>query len=63
MRAPHPRSALRSTSAKKKERDVRRAEEAGFARYLTKQVKVDELIETLDRLLHRRRPASLASQA
>jgi signal transduction histidine kinase/ActR/RegA family two-component response regulator len=41
-------------SASAMQRDVRRAEEAGFARYLTKPVKVDELLTTLSTLL---RPA------
>ena len=38
-------------SAAAMERDVKRAEEAGFARYLTKPVRVDELIATLEALL------------
>ena len=41
-------------SASAMQRDVRRAEEAGFARYLTKPVKVDELVSTLESLLERR---------
>jgi CheY-like chemotaxis protein len=35
-------------------RDMARAKEAGFHRYLTKPVKVDELTETLERLLEGR---------
>ena len=38
-------------SASAMERDVKRAQEAGFTRYLTKPVRVDELTETLTRLL------------
>ncbi|MEO6599086.1 MAG: ATP-binding protein [Polyangiaceae bacterium] len=38
-------------SAAAMERDVKRAEEVGFARYLTKPVRVDELIATLEALL------------
>ena len=38
-------------SASAMERDIKRAEEAGFTRYLTKPVRVDELTETLARLL------------
>lgn len=38
-------------SAAAMNRDVKRAEEAGFARYLTKPVRVDELISTLEGLL------------
>jgi CheY-like chemotaxis protein len=38
-------------SAAAMDRDVKRAEEAGFARYLTKPVRVDELIATLEALL------------
>jgi CheY-like chemotaxis protein len=35
-------------------KDTARAKEAGFHRYLTKPVKVDELTETLERLLDSR---------
>lgn len=42
-------------SASAMPRDVKRAEEAGFARYLTKPVRIDELAETLERLLPRAR--------
>ncbi|HET7540617.1 MAG TPA: PAS domain S-box protein [Polyangiaceae bacterium] len=38
-------------SAAAMDRDVKRGEEAGFARYLTKPVRVDELIGTLESLL------------
>jgi len=38
-------------SAAAMDRDVKRAEEAGFARYLTKPVRVDELMTTLEGLL------------
>ena len=38
-------------SASAMQRDIRRAEEAGFARYLTKPVKLDELLATLSTLL------------
>jgi CheY-like chemotaxis protein len=38
-------------SASAMDRDIRRAEEAGFARYLTKPVKVDALTEALAHLL------------
>ena len=38
-------------SAAAMDRDVKRAEEAGFARYLTKPVRVGELISTLEALL------------
>ncbi|MBN8616897.1 MAG: PAS domain S-box protein [Deltaproteobacteria bacterium] len=38
-------------SASAMQRDIRRAEAAGFARYLTKPVKIDELLETLESLL------------
>ena len=40
-------------SASAMPRDIKRAEEAGFARYLTKPVRIDELAETLERLLPR----------
>jgi PAS domain S-box-containing protein len=56
LRAMRAREDTRSIpvlalSASAMERDVRRAEEAGFARYLTKPVKVDQLIEALERHL------------
>lgn len=38
-------------SAAAMDRDVKRAEQVGFARYLTKPVRVDELIATLEELL------------
>ncbi len=38
-------------SASAMPRDVKRAEEAGFARYLTKPVRIDELAATLEKLL------------
>jgi CheY-like chemotaxis protein len=38
-------------SAAAMERDIKRGEEAGFFRYLTKPVKVDELIAALEQLL------------
>jgi PAS domain S-box-containing protein len=40
-------------SASAMERDVKRAQDAGFARYLTKPVKVDELVSALEELLPR----------
>ena len=38
-------------SAAAMERDVRRGVEAGFYRYLTKPIQVDELLATLEQLL------------
>jgi PAS domain S-box-containing protein len=45
-------------SAAAMDRDVKRAEEAGFARYLTKPVRVDELMTTLEGLLAGAAPRS-----
>ena len=43
--------AVIALSAAAMERDVKRGQEAGFFRHLTKPVKVDELIAALEELL------------
>ena len=45
------RTTVIGLSAAALARDTTRAKDAGFHRYLTKPVKVDELTETLERLL------------
>ncbi len=40
-------------SASAMDRDVKRAQQAGFARYLTKPVKIDEMLDALEQYLPR----------
>lgn len=50
-------AAARTLSAAAMERDIKRGIEAGFYRYLTRPVRVDELIATLEEVLIKPSPS------